>query len=378
MRATICPASAPICLISLSRTARVCHIFLERSHHKRSRRYRRFRKINNYMSIFIKSCPECAQPQPVAATRCHCGYCFDGSGHGDNDRLEIELIAEEEKLYLEYLEARAAQAEQDLSAARAEQLKSPADKAKATAVLRAERALTVVQQELSEQRSKTQAALATARKEREAQPRKPAPAPVAAPPPEDIKLELLPEMALVDHKPPPAPAPVERPAVPVASIPPLPAATSAQKAPQIHRAKFAKTVSAPTTAVPDASFRATQAAKAEKALRQAKEAARARLRAAGLSPAAAATKPSPQKPAQVRLVPPLEVPDRSLLPSVTLKPATKECPNCTATNAETANRCRCGYAFPSGECELPGISLGSGELSILANGLNAYIGGRRG
>ena len=332
------------------------------------------------MSIFIKTCPECAQRQPVAATKCQCGYRFDAHAHGASERLEIETIAEEEKLYQEYLEARAAQSKHDLDVARTAQLSDPGDKTKTSNVLRAKQALTVVQQELSEQSTKTQTVMATARKAREALPKKPEKPRVPKLQPEVVPLQPISAIAPTKLAAPTEHPPVKRPVAPVVPVTTAVTVTPPQKPPQktalVRRAKFAKRAPEVPAVVPNATFRATLAAKAEKALRQFKEAARAKMRATQASQPKVKAQPSPSKPAPVRLVPPLKVPDTSPLSSATVQSATKECPNCTATVTESVNRCRCGYDFPNNESELPGIPLSAGELSILANGINPGISGR--
>lgn len=61
------------------------------------------------MSIFSKECPHCAATRPADASRCGCGYVFDPYLLDDAQRT-LGLAAEEEKLYEEYLAARAAEA----------------------------------------------------------------------------------------------------------------------------------------------------------------------------------------------------------------------------------------------------------------------------
>jgi hypothetical protein len=61
------------------------------------------------MSIFHKDCPQCAARHSITALHCTCGHCFEP------ERIEgtaeaLALLLQEEKLYLEYLNARADQA----------------------------------------------------------------------------------------------------------------------------------------------------------------------------------------------------------------------------------------------------------------------------
>lgn len=61
------------------------------------------------MSIFTKDCPQCAETNAAYAVRCKCGFAFNADDGADS-QTEEEIAAEEEKLYQEYLAARARQA----------------------------------------------------------------------------------------------------------------------------------------------------------------------------------------------------------------------------------------------------------------------------
>ncbi|MFQ5760014.1 MAG: hypothetical protein ACE5HM_03470, partial [Acidiferrobacterales bacterium] len=61
------------------------------------------------MSIFTKDCPQCAETNAAYAVRCKCGFSF-GPDDGAESQTEEEIALEEEKLYQEYLAARARQA----------------------------------------------------------------------------------------------------------------------------------------------------------------------------------------------------------------------------------------------------------------------------
>ena len=78
------------------------------------------------MDAFEKTCPHCATTSTTDVARCVCGYLFEP--HAPNDpQLAVELAAGEEKLYEQYLAARAAQAARAAEAAA--QTASPAARA---------------------------------------------------------------------------------------------------------------------------------------------------------------------------------------------------------------------------------------------------------
>ena len=60
------------------------------------------------MSIFTKDCPQCAETNAAYAVRCKCGFSFNADD-GAESQTEEEIALEEEKLYQEYLAARARQ-----------------------------------------------------------------------------------------------------------------------------------------------------------------------------------------------------------------------------------------------------------------------------
>ncbi len=60
-------------------------------------------------SIFLKSCPECAEHIAVRASACSCGYEFESNEAGEF--LTIQARVRDERLYEEYLRARAQQAQ---------------------------------------------------------------------------------------------------------------------------------------------------------------------------------------------------------------------------------------------------------------------------
>jgi hypothetical protein len=52
--------------------------------------------------------------------------------------------------------------------------------------------------------------------------------------------------------------------------------------------------------------------------------------------------------------------------------ATKECPNCTASVPVQVKRCRCGFEFPSGECQIPPLILSAEERAAIVQALSGF------
>ncbi|OGI43505.1 MAG: hypothetical protein A2V92_00910 [Candidatus Muproteobacteria bacterium RBG_16_65_31] len=96
------------------------------------------------MSLFHKDCPQCAARNSVDAIRCSCGYCFEVLARGGE-----ETAAEEEKLYREYLAARAVQATKALDAARAGAVADPQNRIKVAEMLRAQQNSAAARAELA-------------------------------------------------------------------------------------------------------------------------------------------------------------------------------------------------------------------------------------
>ncbi|OGI43195.1 MAG: hypothetical protein A2150_05700 [Candidatus Muproteobacteria bacterium RBG_16_64_11] len=61
------------------------------------------------MGIYHKDCPRCATTVATYISRCECGFSFDGNEEAD-PAARLEALIEEERLYEEYLAARAKQA----------------------------------------------------------------------------------------------------------------------------------------------------------------------------------------------------------------------------------------------------------------------------
>jgi hypothetical protein len=113
------------------------------------------------------------------------------------------------------------------------------------------------------------------------------------------------------------------------------------------------------SATPNPAFRQAQAAKAEKILH------------------AKITQPTPVVKADkeaARMVPEAESKPPQTTPFITAKTAPrlyaprdkKECPNCTASVAIAAARCRCGYEFPSSEPLIPALAMSDEERAEFA------------
>ena len=76
------------------------------------------------MAIQHKDCPRCATTVGNYITRCECGYSFDDLGDAEPTQ-RLETMAEEERLYEDYLAARAKQAIAEAADARAGVLNAP-------------------------------------------------------------------------------------------------------------------------------------------------------------------------------------------------------------------------------------------------------------
>lgn len=84
-------------------------------------------------SIYQKYCPQCMTASPAAVERCACGYRFSESASASR----WQQVLEDERLYEDYLAARAAQAAQAAVEARAAHQADPEDPLKKAAALKA-------------------------------------------------------------------------------------------------------------------------------------------------------------------------------------------------------------------------------------------------
>ena len=311
-------------------------------------------------SIFQKVCPGCMATVPLDTRECSCGHHLD---HDDTDTAltseEIRLKAEE--LYENYLGARVEQAAKAVKTAQAEFVRDPSNPDKSDRVASAIREVQMAESALA-----TQSARVAEMKKALLLPATwpPAPAPVAA----SVKKRIT-TLKPAAIKPP---AQVARKAVPVvtnaAVVAPVPArakrqdktAQAASKSTSTPPPAPRKPDNAPPaqTATPNPAFRQAQAAKAEKILR------------------AKNTQPTPVVKAvkeEARMVPVAEPKPPQTAP-ITAKTAPrlyaprdkKECPNCTASVAIAAARCRCGYEFPSSEQMIPALTISDEERAEFA------------
>jgi hypothetical protein len=105
----------------------------------------------------------------LSAPRCGCGYLFEVEQAGD-DTHAVELEAQQERIYLDYLAARAAQAEEAYRVAKRLLEADPESVVKSADVLVAQQQLHAAQAELTSQTIKTRAALARAQALRKSKP----------------------------------------------------------------------------------------------------------------------------------------------------------------------------------------------------------------
>jgi len=99
------------------------------------------------LSIFTKDCPQCAETNAAYVVRCQCGFAFAADDGGES-QTEEELALEEEKLYQEYLAARARQAGGTAAYATKSATAEPTDQAKIKAAEQAKAAAEHAQAEL--------------------------------------------------------------------------------------------------------------------------------------------------------------------------------------------------------------------------------------
>ncbi len=363
-------------------------------------------------SIFLKDCPECAAANPVDAIRCACGYRFDTKG-ADTTVDGLELIAQEERLYRDYLAARVKQAAKELEHARAVAKASPGDKVKAAEMLLAEQRYNAARAELEAQQRRAQAVAARAKSARStaagrsgrestriSSPVSAARAsagatatvtPTPAPRPAEPKADSL---AAKTNEPPSAKPPTPAPAVPreragggrTATLPAAAmqsknstAAAHPRAAAPAHRARVA-TARAQTAPSPPPS-----------------DGAQALLSQSRPAGAVASSSPAAARPASAPSAPPFASPPTkhtvSGSPTASaafraqqtaraqailhahLENATKECPHCTASVPLETTKCRCGFEFADGQNEIPPLTLCAEERNALLQALGSLGGG---
>lgn len=349
------------------------------------------------MGIFQKNCPECAATNPIDAISCGCGYCFDPETLARTD--PTAYADEQDRLYLDYLAARIAQAEAELVVAREQANADPESTYKASGALLAEQSLNALQAEMKQLASRlppVRARVLPVAKPPVRAPVKPVPAkaPVAKPAAPVARFKVstpnhTPHTRAVSTKPtitPKAPAPMfARQNQPKLLPAPRPAAarktfvTNPPRKSQPTPAKLAAPKALPkpisvtpvngqrrplvsaAASRPNESFRRLQSQKAE-AIAQSKRTAPS----------------SPQPPVVVKAKPPVQRAPADI-PPIPLTPPdpTLECPNCTAKVAANVTRCSCGYVLSSPGEEVPGIALDATALAILTEGVSALPPNRR-
>lgn len=322
--------------------------------------------MSGSLSIFQKLCPSCATSQPVGAARCDCGHVFESDGPGGASADEIAL--RDEELYENYLTARAAQAQEAARAAQDSLAEDPDSPEKAAAAELARQVAQSIQSDLAEQHRKITAL-------RAAIPgvTPPAPQPTAQ------SIQARPDRPVV--KKPVAASPVPK------IVAPKPAPASAPPPPK-SAAAVPATISLQPVRTPIKAIAALEALKSAKA-REAME--RTRHATAPAEPTDAVEAAGvPAKPP----VPPTSVPSLKTVPPATFRaeqaakaekvmdalqaaPAQhKDCPNCTAAVPTNTTRCHCGFAFTTGGNDLPTLTLCTGDFTALRNSLNLNL--RRG
>lgn len=347
-------------------------------------------------SIFQKVCPECMATVPLDTRECSCGHHLD---HDDTDAAltseEIRLKAEE--LYENYLGARVEQAAKSVKSAQADFARDPSNPVKSEHVASAIRDLQMAESDLAAQsarvvemkkailpmtrpaapvpvaipaRKRVAALKAVTRKPQSRITRKPIPvltevvATVPALPKQDSKVISIaaapahPKQETKVIAATAAPAPV-RPILQSKLV-----ANAPEKLPKpVAASRKPETAPPVQSATPNPAFRQAQAARAEKILRakntppppvvkQAKEEAR-------LVPVA---QPEPPKTTPVILA--------KSAPRLYVPRDKKDCPNCTASVAVVAARCRCGYEFPSSEQLIPALAMSDEERAEFAKLFN--------
>jgi len=310
-------------------------------------------------SIFQKVCPECMATVPLDTRECSCGHQLD---HDDTDTAlsseEIRLKAEE--LYENYLGARVEQAAKAVKTAQAEFAREPSNPGKSEQV-----ASTIREVQIAKSALATQSAhIAAMKKDMLSTARPAAPSPVAT-----SARKRVAALHAVATKPQARitrkPIPVLTDVVATAPAPARPkhetkvVAVTSKKLPATVAPSRKPDIAPPVqSATPNPAFRQAQAAKAEKILR------------------AKITQPAPVVKAvkeKARMVPVAEPKSPQTTP-FTAKTAPrlyaprdkKDCPNCTASVAIAAARCRCGYEFPSSEHLIPALAMSDEERAEFA------------
>ncbi len=331
-------------------------------------------------SIFQKVCPGCMANVPLDASDCSCGHQFDHDNTDSNlSSEEIRLRAEE--LYESYLAARAEQSTNAVKAIQAEFARDPANQDKSDRVAAAIQEMQAAETALAAQSARIAEMRKTLPPPRQVTSPKPAPLPlipkkraaapktaVTATPVRAARKPAMPVINVVNANPVRAKRAAKTAAHVIQSKPVVqakPKKPEVRQLPAPAQAPVAKKpdiVTAPIqTPTPNHAFRQAQAARAEKILRAAqatKPAKPVEKNLAPVMPPVAQPKAPPMVPAQGKTAPRMYGLNK------------KECPNCTASVASDANRCRCGYEFSTSEQLIPSLSMSDEERAEFAKLFN--------
>lgn len=331
-------------------------------------------------SIFQKPCPACAITVSIGADRCQCGHIFESS----QNQSPQEIALRDEELYESYLSARVQQARQAADNAEQALAEKPRDPELISAAELAREVARSIEVDLDAQRVKI-AAL------RRALPPKPVVLPplpkleVPVVPPEvTVKVALTTVVAKPVSVPPAvvAPAPVaaaiSTPAAPPVSAPP-PEVEIELKAVASEPVVKPKTVVKPVAQASAAHkaaevLAALKSAKAREAARRAREALEAEAKFAKQ----VAANPDILVQAVPNSVPPAafrqdQAAKAERVMETRKSAEEKECPNCTASVPNNTSRCHCGFAFISGNSDLPSLTLCTGDFTALRNSLKLNL-----
>ncbi len=341
------------------------------------------------MSIFTKDCPVCAATHAVHVVRCGCGYCFDPHKL-DGVTQELEVIAQEERLYHDYLSARADQADKAWRAAKVATAMDPENTVKGAEALLAKQTALSTRAEMDAQDARAQAVSArikvvrTNRRNRRQAKSSSAAAPrpmpptlrdvVAPPRPKPIPPSVTPAVTS-------APPKQHLPVTSAAAAPQKPAATTSAVKPVTHPPKASK----PQSIVPNPVVTMHPAAAVTPISKPATvPVARpptptpAVSRTAITTPIAASASPPPA----VRPAAPAPTITRDPTPAFRATQATKaaqvaapvgppkqDCQNCGAKVAATAKRCRCGFEMPLSASQMPSLAMSTEDRAALLSAL---------
>jgi len=355
------------------------------------------------VSIFTKDCPVCAAVHPAHAVRCGCGYCFDPN-KVDGVTQELEVIVQEERLYRDYLVARAQQADDAVRFAKTAQAMDPENTVKAAEALLAEQNAMTARAELDAQNARAQAVTARAtvvrsnrRARRQAKAATPSPASSktrAAPPP-SIRSVLAPPPIRVPTltnvvrtpAPPAAPSVSARTNVAAATMDAInapPRSATKPPAPPTAVKSVSQFAVTPRNGTPAGPNTLTTAAALPKKKATIIRTAPSPSLAPSLASASAPTSSAPPRPTKAATPSASSNPTAAFRASQTAKAeqvrtsgstsAKQECPNCYAKLAPETKRCRCGFELPQAASQIPSLSMSPEDRAAFLAAL-APIGG---